>query len=213
MESLESGGGDFRVCDVWAEGVTRSLGLRRRRGTAAWATIAHDEAAATRECQSQRLERRRWSGQLVIGVDDEHGIDRRRVQTRIVVLASHYVNLPLAPQQPPDPQERQRLTQHVDSDHASGRSDDRRQTHREVAAPGSEIDDDITTVEIECGDDVVRALPRIALPLDLLEVHEREGGLPGNVAAHAQRYEGNDQERSTPHALHRSYRLRRGDRL
>jgi hypothetical protein len=93
-----------------------------------------------------------------------------------------WIDLPVSPYQPSNPQKRQRLPSYVYGNHPPGRSHPWREADREVAAPCAEIDDGVAGIHVQGFDDLVGTLPRVSFAFDLFEPHERESRLPGHIA-------------------------------
>jgi hypothetical protein len=151
-------------------GVPRLAGVTR-------ATIDDDQPRADAHRCDEGPQDRLWGGQLVIGVCDQHRIDRSGWQPRVVGGSANDVEVPMSVERRADPQEGQRLSAKVDRDDATIRRHARCDLQREVASARAQIDDGVPRLQIELFENLVRALPGIALALHGRQDAQRSDGL------------------------------------
>jgi hypothetical protein len=117
----------------------------------------------------------------VIGIRNEHRIDRPRRQHGIVHAAVNHVQVRIAVEPGADPQKGQRLPAEVDGEDATVRGHARRHLQREIACARAQVHHSVPGAESEVPQDVVRALPRVALPFDADKRAQRPDGFTGDV--------------------------------
>ncbi len=127
--------------------------------------IDHDQPGARTHRREKGLQDRLGSSQLVIGVRNQHRIDRSWRQHRIVDPAANDAHVGVPAERGPDPQKRQRFPAEINRDDPAARTHARCDLQGEVAGARAQIDDRIAAAGIELSKDFFRALPRIALTL------------------------------------------------
>jgi hypothetical protein len=98
----------------------------------------------------------------VIRVDDQRGVQRLCVQTRVVLRALPHLDLREAVLLHAAAQPAQVPVVDVYGDHAPARTDRFRQAHGEEAAAGADVRDVRARLQLQGREDVVDALPRLA---------------------------------------------------
>ncbi len=113
----------------------------------------------------------------MIGIGNEHGVDRSWRKPRVVYIAVDDVKIRMAATPRTNPEKRERLPSKIHSKDPTARTDAWGDFQSEITGAGSQIDHRLAGTNAQVPDDVLGTLPGVAFTFHLVEGAKRSNRL------------------------------------